>query len=41
MIAGAIFIAMMMLLACSRAFRKFVLFLILAGPSAVVVLARF
>ena len=41
MIAGAIFIATMMLLACSRAFRKFVLFLILAGLSAVLVLARF
>jgi len=41
MIAGAIFIATMMLLACSRALRKFVLFLILAGLFAVAVLARF
>jgi len=41
MIAGAIFIATMMLQACSRAFRKFVLFMILAGLLAVAVLARF
>jgi hypothetical protein len=41
MITGIIFMATMMLLACSRAFRKFVLFLILAGLLAVAVLARF